>query len=171
MAKSLSATVSAGITFNFTNSLTGSITVSAPAGFSYSQSLTNGTGAANTADLVYAVQSTLAGAANTTIDLAGSVTDFFGSTITMARVKYLLIKHTNDTTATSITVGNGTNALALFNAATATHSIRNNGVFLVGCADATGIAVSAGTTDELKLLNADGTNTATYQVSIIGSST
>lgn len=171
MAKSLTATVSCGINFSFTNSLTGSLSPTISGGFTYTQSLSNGTGAANTADLVYAVQSTIAASGNTTIDLAGSLTDFFGATITMARVKYLLIRNTNDTTASSITVGNGTNAFGMFNAATTTHSIRNNGFLAFGCPDATGIAVSAGTTDELKLLNADGTNTATYQVVIIGAST
>lgn len=170
MATTLSCTVSAGINFTFTNGLTGSISPTVSAGFTHSQTLTNGTGAANTADLIYAVQTTIAGGANTSLDLAGSLANFFGTTITMARLKFWLIKHTNDTTASSITVGNHAAPVAFFNTANNTVSIRNNGFWAGGCADATGIAITGGSTDGIFFLNADGSNTATVQVILVGAS-
>lgn len=170
MAKTLSTSVSASISWNHTNVLTGSLNIVNANGFSYSKSTTSGTGAAGTADLVYTLQTTLAGAATTTIDVAGSVTDAFGATITMARIKFLFVHLTTDTTATHITLGNATNPVALFSAGTATTTIRNGGILLRGGTGATGIAVAAGSTDELLFTNADASNTATLQIAIVGSS-
>lgn len=170
MAATLTASVSAAINFTYSTALAGSITPTTSSGFSYSYSLTSGTGALGTADLLYAAAGTLAASANTGIDLVGGSTDYYGTTITMARLKYWLIKNTADTTATAITVGNHANAVLFFSANTATISVRNNGLFMGGCPDATGIAMTAATSDVVKLLNADGTNTATYNVVFIGSS-
>lgn len=170
MAATLSASIACTFSWTYANALSGSITPTVSSSMTYSQSLTNGTGSAGTADLIYAVQSTISASGSTTIDLRGGSTDWFGTTITMVRLKYWLIKHTNDTTATSITVGNSTNPISFFSAATTTQSVRNNGYMSGGCSDATGVAMAAGSTDELKIVNADGSNTATYAVCLIGSS-
>ena len=71
----------------------------------YSKTLTNGTGAAGTADLFYCSQTTLAGGATLNLDLAGSLLDFFGNTITMARVKVMKIESTTDTSSSSVLIG------------------------------------------------------------------
>lgn len=169
ISATLRATVKASVSWDYELALTGSLTSLIQGQFSYSKELTNGTGAAGTANLIYAVQTTIAGGGNTTLDFAGSLSDWFGTTITMARLKYLYINLTTDTTASSITVGNATNPLALFSAGTATISIRNGGILFLGCSDATGIAISGGSTDELKIVNADGSNTATINLAAIGS--
>jgi hypothetical protein len=170
MSATLTANVSAGVSWTYATALSGGITPTAQSSFTYNKSITNGTGAAGTADLIYAVQGTLAGGANTTLDFAGSLTDFFGTTITMARLKFLFVHLTTDTTSTGLTIGNASSPLGLFSAGTATHTIGNGGIFLIGNSGATGIAITGGSTDGLKLLNADGTNTATYQIAAIGSS-
>jgi hypothetical protein len=167
----LTAQINAGVSWTYTNALTGSINSVNSNSFSYSKSLTNGTGAAGTADLIYAAQGTIAGAATTNLDFVGSLADFFGTTISGARIKYLYLHHTTDTAASALTVGNHATApISLYSAATTTQSVRNGGILLFGCSDATGIAMTAATTDALKILNADGAVTATYQiVCIMGS--
>jgi hypothetical protein len=170
MAKTLTASISASISWTHTNAIDGSQNIVDSNSFSYAKSITSGTGAAGTADLVYHVVSTLAGAGTTELDVAGTLTDQFGATITMARIKYLWVSHTTDTTATHITVGNAVAPVSLFSAATTTITVRNGEIFLKGGTGATGIAVSAGTTDDILFTNADASNSATVQIAIIGSS-
>lgn len=165
-----SCTVGASFNYTLTKTRTGNLSVPDSQSFTYSKNYTNGTAAAGTADLIYGAQGTLAGAASVTLDFSGGVTDAFGDTITMARLKHLFIHLTTDTTSTGLTVGNATNPINLFSAATATISIRNGGIFLIGDTGATGIPLGAAASDALKLLNADGTNTATYVIGAIGSS-
>ena len=169
MATSLTATVSASISWTFSNALTGSINTVNSNQWSYSKSTTNGTGAAGTADLIYAAAGTIAASATLNLDFAGSLASFFGTTITMARMKFLFLHHTTDTTATSLTIGNHANPLAL-TSGTDTISLRNGGILLFGDSGGTGIAITGGATDALKIVNADGANTATYNVCAIGGS-
>lgn len=139
-------------------------------GFSFGLSTTNGTGAAGTADLIYFSQLTIAASSSTSLDLSGSLTDVFGSTISMARLKVLYISHLTTTTASSITVGNATNPVNLFSAATTTISIRNGGLMAYGDTGATGVAITGGSSDQLKIANADGSATATVALVAVGSS-
>lgn len=178
ISKTLSTTVKASVAWSHQNALSGSLTAQNVGGWTYSQALTNGTGSAGTADLIYAVQTTLAGGASTNIDLAGSLADFFGSTITMARAKVLFVWVTTDTGATSVTVGGHATA-SLKNWITATPDldtaqpgvvVRNGGCFLLCAQDATAYAVTATTDDLLKLLNNDGSTTATLKLAFVGGS-
>lgn len=170
-ATSLAATITAGISWTYTNVLTGSINTQNANSHTYSQKLTNGTGASGTADLLYAVKTTIAGAGSTTLDLAGTLTDFFGNVLTMARAKYMYFNLTADTTASDVSIGNATAPLLNWiSAATSTVKVRNGGLFLLGGPDATGYAVTATTADGLKVLNNDATNTATLKLAVIGSS-
>lgn len=168
MAATLTASVSAGVSWVYTSG--GTPASNNSNAYAFSRSLTNGTGAINTADLIYAATGTITASNNTTVDLVGGSTDFFGTTITMARLKYLYVENTNDTTSTGITVGNATNPINLFSAPTATHTVGNGGIFLMGNSGATGIAMTGAASDTLKLLNADGANSATYHLCAIGSS-
>lgn len=161
----------ASVAWNYQSAVTGlTNSTGNQNGFTFSASTTNGTGAAGTADLIYTAQITLAASGNTTVDLVGGQTDFFGTTISMARLKILYIHNTNITTATSITVGNATQPVNLFSAATTTVSIRNNGIYLYGDTGATGIAMVAATSDGIKIVNADSGNSATVNFCAVGSS-
>lgn len=172
MAAELTATVKASISWSYVKAVTGLSTDSENANtLSYSKALTNGTGAVGTADLIYVVQSSIAASGNVSYDLAGSLTDFFGTTITMARVKFLYVNLTSDTTGSSVSIGNATNPLANWiSTATETVKIFNDGVFLIGSGSATGYAVSAGSADAVKVLNNDGSNVSTVNFCAIGSS-
>lgn len=170
-ATTLKTTITAGITWLSSNVLAGSINSSNNNSHAYSQVLTQGTGALGTADLIYAVKTTIAGGGSTTLDLAGTLLDWYGGTINMARVKYMYFNLTTDTTASSVSIGNA--AAPLINwisSGTATIKLRNGGIFLLGGPDATGYAVTATTADGIKLLNDDGINTATTKLAVVGSS-
>ena len=138
--------------------------------FNASIALTNGTGATGTANLIYALQTTIAGGGNTTITLDSGITDFFGTGIVMVRCKVMFIALTAATAATSVQVGNGSNPFINWvGAAAHTIQIRNGGFFLLACADGTAYAVTASTGDVLKILNNDGSNVATLQIALVGS--
>lgn len=142
----------------------------ADSSYSYSKTLTNGT-AADTADLLVVKTSTIAASGNTTFDLAASLVDPFGTTVTFARIRGFHFELTGDTTATSVLVGNGTNPwLTWVGAGTDSVRVRNGGCLSLYSRDATGYAVTAGTGDILKVVNEDGTNTATYKVVFVGAS-
>lgn len=143
--------------------------------FTYTKSMTNGTGA-SASRYIYAKQHTIAGGATLNLDLAGSLTDFYGTTITFTKVKVIYVELATTTTATSIKVGGHATA-GLANWITSADTldndqpgvvVRNGGCFLLACTDATGYAVTATTEDILSIVNQDGSNSATVNVCIIG---
>lgn len=162
--------VTAGVQWDMYNTAVGFTTTNVSS-LTYSKTLTNGTGANGTADLLYAATYTIAGAGTQNVDVAGSLTDFFGNSIAMARVKFMMVKLASTTTATDISFGN--HAAPLINwisAATSTVKIYNDGIFLIGGGGATQYAVTATTADGLKILNNDATNSATVNLVVVGSS-
>ncbi|MFI1371344.1 hypothetical protein ACH4UY_04940 [Streptomyces longwoodensis] len=143
----------------------------APQSLSRSMSLGNGTGAGK-ADRVFSDRRTLAASANEDLDLAGVLLDAFGTAITFARVKGLIIAAAAGNT-NNVVIGNPTsNAWATLLGATSTVTLRP-GAFLAvgtGTADATGYAVTAGTGDLLRITNSGAGTSVTYDVHIIGAS-
>lgn len=140
-----------------------------PLAQSYSLDLTDGTGASQ-ANQQWHASRTLGAGASETLDLAGSLTDAFGNTVTLARVKAILIKNTSNNAAGVLTVGGaGSNPWAsLFGDVSDTIKIRPGGFFLLACSDATGYAVTAGTGDRLQLSNGDSGNPLTYEIVVVG---
>lgn len=139
--------------------------------FRYSSGqMANGTGSTTTADRVYFATLTIAASGTSSADLAGGVTDVYGNTITMARVKWMFVWHTNTTTATDVSFGNATNPMANWiSTATVTVKILNNGVFIIGAPGATGYALTGGSADAVKVTNNDGANSATVKWAFVGS--
>jgi hypothetical protein len=135
---------------------------------------TSGT-SANNADLLYVTSGSITASGSLNIDLAGSVLDFYGNTLTFARVKqFVILLQAATGQATSVLVGNGSNAFVNWCGAN-THTVRiragtAGGGFALGTNDSTGYAVTANTGDILKILNEDATNAAAYQISISGCS-
>lgn len=134
---------------------------------SIQKSLTNGTGS-NQADKIFRDQRTLADGANESLDLAGVLTDPFGSTLTFAKVKAVIIE--NLSTTQTLTVGGAASNQFINWVGTATDTIKipPGGVFAI-CAPLAGYAVTAGTGDLLKILNSAGAS-CIYNVIIIGTS-
>jgi hypothetical protein len=170
MATTLAITqIKALVSWDYENILTGGNTSNINSQ-SFSSALTNGTGAGGTADQMYMTTATIAASGNTTVTFT-SLANFFGTAISYARIKTMLIQLTTDTTASSILVGNGTNPfINWITPSTGAIRIRNGGCFLLSCLDATAYAVTAATGDLLKILNEDGANQATVKMTFVGSS-
>ncbi|RBQ21621.1 hypothetical protein DP939_02610 [Spongiactinospora rosea] len=143
-------------------------TASAPLSLARQVTLTDGAGL-NQANRIWSDQRTLAASASEDIDLAGTLTDPFGATITLARVKALIV---------SAAVGNVNNVVlgnaaangwvGPFGAAEHTLAVRPGGVLALLAPDATGYAVTAGTADLLHVANSGAGSGVTYQIVVVG---
>lgn len=123
--------------------------------------------AANQSDLVFSDERTTAG--NDDLDLAGVLTDFYGSTLTFARVKCILIK-ADSGNGVNLHVGGATSAVGIFADATDELVVRPGGAAMVFAPDATAYAIGAGTTDVLRVAPSDGATSVTYDIMVIGAS-
>lgn len=131
----------------------------------------NGTGASQ-ADLAYRGRRTVGATSVDNLDVAGSLTDKFGNTITMARVKLIaLYNRAAIGSGFVLNLGAGSNPLAnLFgDAATDKLNVRPGGIFLITAPDAVAYAVTAGTGDILKINNGNGSS-VDYDLVIVGAS-
>lgn len=131
--------------------------------------LTSGTGSGQ-ADLIFHDQRTLAASATEDLDLAGSLADAYGTTLTFARIKAVLISAASANTNNVNVTRPASNGVPLFLAAGDGIAVRPGGAFLWVAPDATGVAVTAGTGDLLTLTNSAGSTGVTYDVVIIGAS-
>ncbi|MFJ7070182.1 hypothetical protein [Streptomyces sp. NPDC101115] len=133
--------------------------------------LESGTGAGK-ADLVFHDRRTLNASANETLDLAGVLTDAYGAAITFARIKYIAFAAASGNTNNVVVGANAANDwVGLLNAA-GTLTLRPGMTFaaMSGSADATGMAVTAGTGDLLKVANSGAGSSVTYDIVIVGAS-
>ncbi|MFE6284352.1 hypothetical protein [Streptomyces sp. NPDC057877] len=133
--------------------------------------LGSGTGAGK-ADRIWSDTRTLAASATEDLDLAGVLLDAYGSTVTFARIKGLVIAAADANTNNVIVGAAASNPWATLLGATHTLTLRPGAFVALGTgkADATGYAVTAGTGDLLKVANSAGGTPVTYSVHIIGAS-
>ncbi|MEU9865489.1 hypothetical protein AB0D99_31935 [Streptomyces sp. NPDC047971] len=144
-------------------------TAADPLDFRRGVHLESGTGAGK-ADLVFHDRRTLNASANETLDLAGVLTDAYGAAITFARIKFIAISAASGNTNNVIVGANASNDwVGLLNAA-GTITLRPGASFcaMSGPVDATGMVVTAGTGDLIKVANSAGSTTVTYDVVIVG---
>jgi hypothetical protein len=167
---SLSSSVRLNVAANTTSALDLG-TVSYPAALTASVALTSGTGAGQ-ADKVFADTRTLAASGTEDLDLAGVLTDIFGTAITFARVKALVIKAAAGNTNLVQVTRPASNGFPVFMAAGDGVALRPGETLALfaGVADATGHVVTAATGDLLTITNSAGTTGVTYDIMIIGCS-
>lgn len=150
--------------------LTGAADHGAPSSqpsFSRQLDLSSGTGAGR-ADKIWTDTRTLAASATEDLDLAGSLTDVFGGTITLATVKVLYVAASSSNT-NDVVVGNASsNAWAALLGATGTVTLKPGAVFLVAATAANPWPVTAGTGDLLKVANSAAGSGVTYDIAVIG---
>ncbi len=135
---------------------------------------------ANMANQIWHDRRILAGAASEELDLAGSLTNAFGQSVTFAKIKALLIRNRSGevigahavATDAALTAGGAVaNAwVGPFGAANDTLGVPAGGSMLLVNPTAAGWAVTAGTGDLLKILNADATDELCYEIFILGES-
>lgn len=164
MATSLSATLSFILNWTFTNALDLS-TTSDSARLNKGDTLANGTGLDQADQLWHDTRSLAATTEN--LDLAGGITNAFGTTVTFARVKGILIHNKNTTAGHTLTIGGASSAaFVLFVDTSDKYAIGPNGVFFAWEPSAAGKVVTATTADILKM--DAGANTIAYDIWIIG---
>mgnify|MGYP001153648961 CR=1 FL=1 len=134
-----------------------------PANLNSQISYTDGAGA-NQGNILYQGQRTFSGSTDN-VDLSGVLTDSFGTTISAARIKGIVI--VNISASNSITVGNGTNPWATLLNGTGTLTLPPGAFFAAATPDATGWAVTNSTADILKLA---GTSGQSYYLILLGAS-
>lgn len=133
--------------------------------------LASGTGAGQ-ADKIWTDQRTLAASATEDLDLAGVLTDAFGGTITLARVKAILVRAASGNTNNVAVGGASATQWAALLGTAGTVTLRPGAVFVAaaGPADATAYVTAAGSTDLLKVANSAGSTSVTYDIAVIGCS-
>lgn len=139
----------------------------------YKKRVTSGT-SNNQIDLGYFrdTPTAIAASGNQDFDLAGSLTDSFGTSITMAKVCGILVLNWNTAGTLSVTRPASNGAANVFIAA-------GDGVIVGPAADSenpgiffywspVGRAVTAGTGDLINLINNDSSNAANYTIGLFG---
>jgi hypothetical protein len=129
--------------------------------------LANGT-ASGQASQVFSDTRTLTASATENLDLAGSLTNAFGTTLTFAKIKLIMVRASSaNNAANAVQIQRGSsNGVPLFLAASDGLQLNASGIFLVY--DPVGITVTAGTGDILTITNSAGTNSVTYDIVIVG---
>ena len=132
---------------------------------------TSGTGAGQV-DTVFTDTRTLSASATEDLDLAGSLTGALGATLTFARIKAIYVKASASNTNNVQVTRPASNGVPWLMAAGDGIALRP-GAFMIwgsGSADATGVAVTAGTGDLITFTNSAGTTSVDYTVVILGCS-
>jgi hypothetical protein len=130
-------------------------------------SFADGTGL-NQANRIWADARTLAASASEDLDLSGTLTDAFGATITLQKVKGLIVAAAS-TNTNNVVIGGAaaTQWVGPFGAATHTLAVQPGGVLALFTPAAAGYPVTP-TTDLLKVANSGAGTPVTYQIVIVG---
>ena len=170
MAESISGSLSISASLDHVGDSDTSTLTDKIAGILKSWTITNGTGA-DQADVMWHDQRTLAASTSEDLDLSGVLTDSFGTSVVLARVKAIIVSAA-DANGGLIQVGGATGNQFINWVANASDiiQIRAGGFMLLVAPDATAYAVTAGTGDLLKIANTDGAASGTYDIYVIGAS-
>lgn len=120
------------------------------------------------ANTVFHTIETLATGASVLFDMTGSLSDGFGSLVSMTKVKLVAIAHLG--TVGTLTFGGGSNAMTSF-WATAGDALKipPDGGILLLAPDATGYAVTAGTAENIRVLhNGDTAQDIQFEIIVVG---
>jgi hypothetical protein len=132
-------------------------------------SLVNGTGS-GAADQVYFAERTLDATSSEVLDLAGVLADPLGSTLTFAKVKLVAFLNSDSTDGDDLAIGpdatNGWGAGGYVEDASDRRRCNAGGIDI--WYDPNGIAVTAGSADEISVTTKVGA--VTYRVLIVGTS-
>ena len=126
--------------------------------------------AADQSDKLFSDRRTLAASANEELDLSGGVTDAFGATISFVEITAILILASPaNTNAVRVGETSATPFLAGFGASTHRWDIAP-GDFLFASCRAAGWGIANGASDKLRIANAAGGSSVTYDIMIAGRS-
>lgn len=161
-------TVTAELRLQFTalnRLLVGLRTITSSLDQNYTQLFSSGTGA-NQANALYQTQATLAASARTTYDLHASLTDDFGQSVTCTKLRALIVKAASGNT-NNVLVGGGSTTITALTSTGALQEglvVRPGGQIIWVFPDATGGALTAGSSDVLQVANSAGSTAVTYDI-------
>lgn len=127
-------------------------------------------------NMVWSDRIALAASQTTTLDLAGGLTDAYGHTLTFAVVKLIILRNRNTVQTDILRIGPAaSNGWTGFWADASDRTLCKGGIAgqpgIVVLYDPYGITVTAGTGDNLAIIEAGGANTVTYDIFIAGEGT
>lgn len=165
------ASYSGRVVVNITGTLTDSTTLTdnqAQIAKVWTTTLASGVGAGQ-ADKIYTLKAqTIADGGTLSIDCKAALVDAFGAAFTPAKLRTVYIYSTS-TNTTNLTLFGDANGVPILNTAATTSTLRPGGMFMQTDISTTGIAVTAGTGDIIKVVNGAGA-AATLDVVLIGTS-
>jgi hypothetical protein len=123
------------------------------------------------ADRIFADTRTLVASATEDLDLAASLVDAFGATITMARLKALIVLPAAANTNNVNVSRPASNGAPIYLAASDGEAVHPGGMLVKVWPGATAIPVTPATGDLITFANSAGGTPVTYDVILIGSST
>lgn len=133
---------------------------------SLQDTLTDGRGS-DEGNMAYWDSGSIAAGGNQDFDLVGSLTTAFGDTVNFDRVKGVIVKNTGTAGSNGDIRVVGQTFSSWISAASDYVTVKPGGVMMFFAPGATAYDVSAGS-DTLRLTNASGSLTATYQIAVIG---
>lgn len=146
------------------------VTVSAPLDTSKRNTLASGTGAGQ-ADVLWSDTRTIAASSTEDLDLAGVLTGMLGGTVTMVKLKGILIRAAAANTNNVRVTRPAANGVPWLLAASDGFDIGPGGTFLLLAPAAAGIAtVTPATADLITIANSSSGTSVTYDVVLIGTS-
>jgi hypothetical protein len=166
----LSTALDVNLTASYTNTTAAPGTGAVPFSLARRTALLSGV-ATGQADKIYTVSNTIAASGTTNLDLAGSVTDVFGVTFTIVKLKMLIIRAAAANTNNVVVGPPASNGLSgLFGGTTPTISIMPGGLFAWAAPGTTAPTVIAATGDLLTFTNSSSGSSVTYDVTVVGTS-
>lgn len=121
------------------------------------------------ASKIFSDERTLSASASEELDLSGSLTDIYGNTLTLTKVKAILVIADDGNTNDVQVGGSASNGFdAWIGAAGDYVSVKPGGCMLIVAPKSAGYAVTAGTGDLLKIANSSSGTGVTYKIVIIG---
>ena len=127
---------------------------------------TNGTGA-DQGDLLWHDTRTIVASGTDDLDLNGVLTDAFGDTVSALRVKAIYIKNTSAVATIGVAAAPAAGWTNFPFSSVAMQPGESRSALSPG---ATGLAVTAGSSDTIRVTNNDGGNAATYDIIVIAAS-
>ena len=140
---------------------------------SFNLDFTDGEGS-NKVQQVWSDERDVATSSDDDLDLAGTLTNYLGEAVTFTKIKVMAFLNVTSSSAAALMQigGEGINDFINWVAnATDIIQVATGGAFVLVRPDATGYAVTAGTGDILRVTNASGANTLTYQILLLGEGT
>lgn len=101
------------------------------------------------------------------IDVAGSLTNGLGQTVTFTKIKMVLIKAA-ETNPNNLEITMPADGIPMFKTAADAVLLGADDLFLITRRAAAGIAVGAGATDQIDIVNPGGAGSCVYDIYIIG---